>query len=68
MKQCVFFLLLLPSLCMAQNKLTITGKVTGIKEGQLISLTDVNRPTDTIAKTRSGNGVLRIKGDAERSP
>jgi peroxiredoxin len=63
MKQCVLLLALLPSFAMAQNKLTITGKVKGIKEGQLISLTDVNRPADTIAKAKFSNGAFVLKGE-----
>ena len=63
MKQCVLLLVLLPAFAMAQNKLTITGKVKGIKEGQLISVTDVNRPADTIAKTKFGKGVFVLKGE-----
>ena len=53
MKPCVLLLAFLPVLATAQSKLTITGKVKGIKEGELISLTDVNRPTDTLAKGKS---------------
>ncbi len=44
-----------------QNKLVLTGKLKGIKEGTVVSFTDVNRPTDTIAqaKVRKGTFVLR---------
>jgi len=63
MKQCVLLLALLPAFAMAQNKLTITGKVKGIKEGQLISLTDVNRPADTIAKAKFSKGTFVMKGE-----
>lgn len=73
MKQCVLLLALVPAFAMAQNslpafaiaqnKLTITGKVKGIKEGQLISLTDVNRPADTLAKAKFSKGVFVLKGE-----
>ena len=63
MKSCVLALMLLPVLAVAQNKLTVTGKLKGIKEGELISLTDVNRPTDTIAKTKVSNGVYVLKAE-----
>ena len=63
MKQCVLLLALLPALAMAQNKLTITGKVKGIREGQLISLTDVNRPADTLAKAKFSQGVFVLKAE-----
>jgi peroxiredoxin len=63
MKQCVLLVALLPTFVMAQNKLTITGKVAGIKEGQLISLTDVNKPADTLAKAKFSNGIFVLKGE-----
>ena len=63
MKQCVLLLALLPAFAMAQSKLTITGKVKGIKEGQMISLTDVNRPADTIARTKFSKGAFVLKGE-----
>ena len=63
MKQCVLLLAFLPAFAMAQNKLTITGKVKGIKEGQMISLTDVNRPADTLAKAKFSKGVFVLKAE-----
>jgi peroxiredoxin len=63
MKQCVLLLVLLPALALAQKKLTITGKVKGLKEGQVISLTDVNRPADTLAKAKFSKGVFVLKGE-----
>lgn len=63
MKSCVLLLAFLPVLAAAQEKLTITGKVKGIKEGELISLTDVNRPTDTIAKAKVSNGVYVLRAE-----
>jgi peroxiredoxin len=63
MKSCVLLLCFLPVLAIAQNKLTITGKVKGIKEGELITLTDVNRPTDTIAKAKLSKGVYVLKAE-----
>lgn len=58
MKACALFLLLLPFLAQAQNKLTVTGKVTGLKEGTWVLLTDPNKPGDTIAKAKVINGVF----------
>ena len=63
MKQCVLLLAMLPVLAAAQNKLHITGKVKGIKEGELVSLTDVNRPSDTLAKGKVRNGVFTLSAD-----
>lgn len=63
MKSCVLVLALLPVFAAAQEKLTITGKVKGIKEGELVTLTDVNRPTDTIAKAKQSSGVFVLKAE-----
>jgi len=61
MKKCVLFLALLPVFAIAQNKLIITGKVKGLKEGNLVSLIDINRPTDTIARSKVKNGTFILK-------
>ena len=58
MKQCVLLLAFIPVLAAAQNKLNITGKIKGIKEGEPVSITDVNRPADTLAKGKVANGVF----------
>lgn len=63
MKQSVLLLVLLPAFAIAQNKLIIAGKVKGIKEGQLVSLTDVNRPADTLAKAKFSKGEFVLKGE-----
>jgi len=60
MKQCVLLLAILPMLAVAQNKLHITGKIKGIAEGEAVSLTDVNRPADTLAKGKVSNGVFEL--------
>lgn len=61
MKQCVMLLALLPIFAMAQNKLTVIGKVKGIKEGVVISITDVNKPTDTIVRAKVKKGVFVLQ-------
>jgi peroxiredoxin len=63
MKQCVLLLAILPLLASAQHGLHITGKVKGLKEGELVWLADVIRPTDTIAKGKVKNGVFEISAD-----
>ena len=62
MKKCLVILALLPLFAIAQNKLIITGKVKGIKEGELVSLTDVNKPGDTIAKAKVSKGIFVLRG------
>ena len=49
---------LLPLFATAQQKLVITGKVKGLKEGSPVSLADVNRPTDTLAKAKVKQGAF----------
>ena len=61
MKRYLLLLLVFPAFAMAQNKLTVTGKVKGIKEGTIVSLIDVNKPTDTIAKAKVKNGVYILQ-------
>ena len=61
MKRYLLLLLVFPAFAIAQNKLTVTGKVKGIKEGTIVSLIDVNKPTDTIAKAKVKNGVYILQ-------
>jgi len=63
MKHCVLLLAILPVLASAQHGLHITGKVKGLKDGQLVWLADVNRPTDTIAKGKVKKGVFELSAD-----
>jgi peroxiredoxin len=61
MKRYVLILVLLPVFAVAQKKLTLTGKMKGMKEGTLVSLTDVNKPADTIATGKVKNGVFVLR-------
>ncbi len=63
MKKFVLLLAFMPFFAMAQKKLVVTGNVKGIKEGTHISLTDVNKPGDTIAKAKVNKGLFVLKGD-----
>ena len=58
MKICVMLLALLPLFVAAQNKLVITGKLKGIQEGAFVSLTDVNKPGDTLASAKVRKGIF----------
>ncbi|RYF99511.1 MAG: AhpC/TSA family protein, partial [Chitinophagaceae bacterium] len=40
----------------------ITGKISGLKEKTLVSLTDINNPTDTLAKAKVTAGAFTLKG------
>lgn len=61
LKTGVFIFLLFPFFTVAQDKLTITGKVTGLKEGSKVLLIDVNRPTDTLGTATVKKGVFVLK-------
>ncbi len=63
MKNLLLMILLLPFAAFAQQELVITGKVKGLKENDVVALTDVNRPRDTIARAtvKKGSFVLRHK-------
>ncbi len=61
MKKCVLVVAMFPLLALAQTRLLITGKIQGIKDGTPVSLTDVNRPGDTIAKAVVKKGVFVLQ-------
>jgi peroxiredoxin len=61
MKSFLTVLFLSPLLGMAQKKLSVTGKLTGLKEGSVVSLIDINKPADTIGKGLVKSGVFTIK-------
>ena len=52
MKRLLVLVFFCPLLAMAQKKFSLSGKIEGLRENSLIALTDINTPTDTIAKTR----------------
>lgn len=63
MKLGVVLLAFFPVLASAQTKLLVNGKIKGLKEGALVTITDVNRPTDTIAKAKVKNGVFVLRSE-----
>ena len=62
MKICVLLAAMIPVLAVAQTNLHIKGKVQGLKDGSLVSLTDVNNPMDTLAKAKAKNSVFELQG------
>jgi len=63
MKKLIAGLFLLPVAVMAQQKVfVITGTVTGLPENSLVTLVDLNKPTDTLAKDRVNKGSFVLKG------
>jgi peroxiredoxin len=62
MKRVFVLIFFAPLMATAQKKLTIAGAITGLKEASRISITDMNRASDTIGKGTVKNGVFTIKG------
>lgn len=62
MKSWFFLLLLLPFAGAAQQKLNLTGKIKGLRDGTVVVLTDINNPKDTISKGVVKNGAFVLKG------
>lgn len=65
MKSILIAVCTLPLFAVAQQKMSVTGKIAGLKEGSLVHLIDMNRPTDTIAKSKVTKGVFVLKAELE---
>lgn len=64
MKKLFAGLFLLPLGLLAQQKgFVITGTITGLTENTRVSLTDLNKPTDTVAQGVVKKGVFVLKGN-----
>jgi peroxiredoxin len=62
MKRIFLLVFLTPFFVAAQKTLVVTGTIAGLKEGTPVSLTDINNPSDTIAKGKVKSGVVLLKG------
>ena len=65
MKFYTCLILLFPLVVTAQTpsaQLVISGKIAGVPEKTLVTLSDVNKPGDTIGRATVNNGVFVIKG------
>ncbi len=64
MKRMLLALLLVPFLVMGQKKgFVINGSLSGIVNNSVVSVTDANNPTDTIAKSIVQNNSFILKGE-----
>jgi len=61
MKFCTLLFSFISIIASAQDKLIITGSVTGLKNGSIVILNDLNKPTDTLAKAVVKNGVFVLR-------
>jgi peroxiredoxin len=63
MKKLTAILFFIPVVAMAQQKgFVITGTITGLAENAKVSLIDMNKPTDTLAKGKVTKGSFVLKG------
>ncbi|WP_242696148.1 TlpA disulfide reductase family protein [Longitalea luteola] len=63
MKKLIAGLFFIPVAVMAQEKgFVITGTVTGLADNTRISLVDMNKPTDTLARAQVTKGSFVLKG------
>jgi peroxiredoxin len=52
--------MLSPVIALGQKKLALTGNLSGLKEGSVVVLMDINKPTDTIGKSIVIKGTFSI--------
>lgn len=63
MKKLIIGLFLMPVVVMAQQKgFVITGTIAGLAENSRVTLVDLNKPTDTLAKALVTKGTFVLKG------
>jgi peroxiredoxin len=65
MRSAFLLVCLLPFSVFAQNKLTVKGKLKGLKDSTPVYITDVNNPTDTIASTIAKAERFHLQGKLE---
>lgn len=61
MKRLLLLLSFFPVFVMAQQKLSMTGKLSGLKEGSLVVLIDLNKPADTLGRAIVKDGSFSIR-------
>jgi len=62
MKKLLPAFLLFPFALTAQDKFVVSGNVQGLPEGSAVSISDINNPTDTLAKSTVKSGVFELNG------
>ncbi len=61
MKTIGIFFVMICFFTATQAQLVLQGKVKGLKDGTVVVMTDVNRPTDTLAKATAKSEAFTIK-------
>jgi peroxiredoxin len=63
MKTCFTLIFLLPLFAVAQKRgFVIKGNISGLQDKAFVSLTDANRPTDTLSYAQASKGNFTLKG------
>lgn len=67
MKTIITALFFLPIVLFGQKTFTLGGEVKGLPEASVVSLTDANNPTDTVARGQVSKGIFELKGSVPES-
>ncbi|MEO8583039.1 MAG: TlpA disulfide reductase family protein [Flavitalea sp.] len=62
MKAFLSILLLVPASIFAQQKFNIKGNLKGLPDGTPVSLSNANKPEDTVAKSTVKDGIFQLSG------
>jgi len=62
MKSFILGLLLFPFALSAQDKFSIAGNVQGLPDGSSVTVSDINNPTDTLARATVTSGAFELNG------
>ena len=65
MKPIFTLLLIFPLLVSAQKKFNIRGNLQGLPEGSVVTLSDANKPDDTLARSSVVNGAFELSGSVQ---
>lgn len=66
MKKVLFVLLMVPFIGMGQKKgFVVNGSLTGIPDNAVVSITDANNPTDTLASSTVLKNLFVLKGQLQ---
>lgn len=56
MKRCLLMLMCFPVVAFSQKKLKVSGKIVGLADSTIVSITDVNNAKDTLGQAVAKNG------------
>jgi hypothetical protein len=65
MKKFLPALLLFPLALSAQQKFVVSGNLQGLPDGSSVSISDINKPTDTLARGVVKSGAFELNGSVE---